>query len=170
MEFGPKNKFEAGQPISTDEAMNDTPKNAFDTFEQRMQERVADGTYTQEEANKLLEKAQERRDAAEKRAVEETRNAADMEAYNAWSNMTQEDFDERREAQGLGNEGYESVSIMRSYPRLKGESPADYGKRLHQIKAAERAVEIEYLENHPEKTENNAIRAYREMEIGRAHV
>ena len=163
MEFGPKNKFEAGQPISTDEAMNDTPKNAFDTFEQRMQERVADGTYTQEEANKILERAQERRDAVEKRAAEETRNIADMEAYNAWSNMTQEDFDERREAQGLGNEGYESVSIMRSYPRLKGESPADYGKRLHQIKAAERAVETEYLENHPEKTENNAISAYREM-------
>ena len=83
MEFGPKNKFEAGQPISTDDAMNDTPKNAFDAFEQRMQERVADGTYTQEEANKLLEKAQERRDAAEKRAAEEARNIADMEAYNA---------------------------------------------------------------------------------------
>ena len=163
MEFGPKNKFEAGQPISTDDAMNDTPKNAFDAFEQRMQERVADGTYTQEEANKILEKAQERRDAAEKRAAEEARNIADTEAYNAWSNMTQEDFDERREAQGLGDEGYESVSIMRSYPRLKGESPADYGKRLHQIKAAERAVETEYLENHPEKTENNAISAYREM-------
>ena len=150
MEFGSKNRFEAGQPINTDDAMNDMPKNANDVFAQRMQERVADGTYTQEKADKLLEKA---------RALSEenARNQAETDAYNAWANMTPADFEAR---ENKVEEEYDPVSTFQIYPRMQGETSAEYGKRLSEIKAAEN----QYLEEHPEPTvEKAAMRAYRDM-------
>ena len=150
MEFGSKNRFEAGQPINTDDAMNDMPKNANDVFAQRMQERVADGTYTQEKADKLLEKA---------RALSEenARNQAETDAYNAWANMTPTDFEAR---ENKVEEEYDPVSTFQIYPRMQGETSAEYGKRLSEIKAAEN----QYLEEHPEPTvEKAAMSAYRDM-------
>ena len=150
MEFGSKNHFEAGQPINTDDAMNDMPKNANDVFAQRMQERVADGTYTQEKADKLLEKA---------RALSEenARNQAETDAYNAWANMTPTDFEAR---ENKVEEEYDPVSTFQIYPRMQGETSAEYGKRLSEIKAAEN----QYLEEHPEPTvEKAAMSAYRDM-------
>ena len=150
MEFGSKNRFEAGQPINTDDAMNDMPKNANDVFAQRMQERVADGTYTQEKADKLLEKA---------RALSEenARNQAETDAYNAWANMTPADFEAR---ENKVEEEYDPVSTFQIYPRMQGETSAEYGKRLSEIKAAEN----QYLEEHPEPTvEKAAMSAYRDM-------
>ena len=150
MEFGSKNRFEAGQPINTDDAMNDMPKNANDVFAQRMQERVADGTYTQEKADKLLEKA---------RALSEenARNQAETDAYNAWANMTPTDFEAR---ENKVEEEYDPVSTLQIYPRMQGETSAEYGKRLSEIKAAEN----QYLEEHPEPTvEKAAMSAYRDM-------
>ena len=150
MEFGSKNRFEAGQPINTDDAMNDMPKNANDVFAQRMQERVADGTYTQEEADKLLEKARAR-------SEEKARNQAETDAYNAWANMTPADFEAR---ENKVEEEYDPVSTFQIYPRMQGETSAEYGKRLSEIKAAEN----QYLEEHPEPTvEKAAMRAYRDM-------
>ena len=142
MEFGSKNRFEAGQPINTDDAMNDMPKNANDVFAQRMQERVADGTYTQEKADKLLEKA---------RALSEenARNQAETDAYNAWANMTPTDFEAR---ENKVEEEYDPVSTFQIYPRMQGETSAEYGKRLSEIKAAEN----QYLEEHPEPTVEKA--------------
>ena len=150
MEFGSKNRFEAGQPINTDDAMNDMPKNANDVFAQRMQERVADGTYTQEKADKLLEKA---------RALSEenARNQAETDAYNAWANMTPTDFEAR---ENKVEEEYDPVSTFQIYPRMQGETSAEYGKRLSEIKAAEN----QYLEEHPEPTvEKATMSAYRDM-------
>ena len=150
MEFGSKNRFEAGQPINTDDAMNDMPKNANDVFAQRVQERVADGTYTQEKADKLLEKA---------RALSEenARNQAETDAYNAWANMTPADFEAR---ENKVEEEYDPVSTFQIYPRMQGETSAEYGKRLSEIKAAEN----QYLEEHPEPTvEKAAMSAYRDM-------
>ena len=150
MEFGSKNRFEAGQPINTDDAMNDMPKNANDVFAQRVQERVADGTYTQEKADKLLEKA---------RALSEenARNQAETDAYNAWANMTPTDFEAR---ENKVEEEYDPVSTFQIYPRMQGETSAEYGKRLSEIKAAEN----QYLEEHPEPTvEKAAMSAYRDM-------
>ena len=150
MEFGSKNRFEAGQPINTDDAMNDMPKNANDVFVQRVQERVADGTYTQEKADKLLEKA---------RALSEenARNQAETDAYNAWANMTPADFEAR---ENKVEEEYDPVSTFQIYPRMQGETSAEYGKRLSEIKAAEN----QYLEEHPEPTvEKAAMSAYRDM-------
>ena len=150
MEFGSKNRFEAGQPINTDDAMNDMPKNANDVFAQRVQERVADGTYTQEKADKLLEKA---------RALSEenARNQAETDAYNAWANMTPADFEAR---ENKVEEEYDPVSTFQIYPRMQGETSAEYGKRLSEIKA----VENQYLEEHPEPTvEKAAMSAYRDM-------
>ena len=150
MEFGSKNRFEAGQPINTDDAMNDMPKNANDVFAQRVQERVADGTYTQEKADKLLEKA---------RALSEenARNQAETDAYNAWANMTPADFEAR---ENKVEEEYDPVSTFQIYPRMQGETSAEYGKRLSEIKAAEN----QYLEEHPELTvEKAAMSAYRDM-------
>ena len=150
MEFGSKNRFEAGQPINTDDAMNDMPKNANDVFAQRMQERVADGTYTQEEADKLLEKARAR-------SEEKARNQAETDAYNAWANMTPADFEAR---ENKVEEEYDPVSTFQIYPRMQGETSAEYGKRLSEIKAAEN----QYLEEHPEPTvEKAAMSAYRDM-------
>ena len=150
MEFGSKNRFEAGQPINTDDAMNDMPKNANDVFAQRMQERVADGTYTQEEADKLLEKARAR-------SEEKTRNQAETDAYNAWANMTPADFEAR---ENKVEEEYNPVSTFQIYPRMQGETSTEYGKRLSEIKAAEN----QYLEEHPEPTvEKAAMSAYRDM-------
>ena len=150
MEFGSKNRFEAGQPINTDDAMNDMPKNANDVFAQRVQERVADGTYTQEKADKLLEKA---------RALSEenARNQAETDAYNAWANMTPTDFEAR---ENKVEEEYDPVSTFQIYPRMQGETSAEYGKRLSETKAAEN----QYLEEHPEPTvEKAAMSAYRDM-------
>ena len=150
MEFGSKNRFEAGQPINTDDAMNDMPKNANDVFAQRVQERVADGTYTQEKADKLLEKA---------RALSEenARNQAETDAYNAWANMTPADFEAR---ENKVEEEYDPVSTFQIYPRMQGETSAEYGKRLSEIKTAEN----QYLEEHPEPTvEKAAMSAYRDM-------
>ena len=150
MEFGSKNRFEAGQPINTDDAMNDMPKNANDVFAQRMQERVVDGTYTQEEADKLLEKARAR-------SEEKARNQAETDAYNAWANMTPADFEAR---ENKVEEEYDPVSTFQIYPRMQGETSAEYGKRLSEIKAAEN----QYLEEHPEPTvEKAAMSAYRDM-------
>ena len=150
MEFGSKNRFEAGQPINTDDAMNDMPKNANDVFARRMQERVADGTYTQEEADKLLEKARAR-------SEEKARNQAETDAYNAWANMTPADFEAR---ENKVEEEYDPVSTFQIYPRMQGETSAEYGKRLSEIKAAEN----QYLEEHPEPTvEKAAMSAYRDM-------
>ena len=150
MEFGSKNRFEAGQPINTDDAMNDMPKNANDVFAQRVQERVADGTYTQEKADKLLEKARAR-------SEEKARNQAETDAYNAWVNMTPADFEAR---ENKVEEEYDPVSTFQIYPRMQGETSAEYGKRLSEIKAAEN----QYLEEHPEPTvEKAAMSAYRDM-------
>ena len=150
MEFGSKNRFEAGQPINTDDAMNDMPKNANDVFARRMQERVADGTYTQEEADKLLEKARAR-------SEEKARNQAETDAYNAWANMTPADFEAR---ENKVEEEYDPVSTFQIYPRMQGETSAEYGKRLSEIKAAEN----QYLEEHPEPmVEKAAMSAYRDM-------
>ena len=150
MEFGSKNRFEAGQPINTDDAMNDMPKNANDVFAQRVQERVADGTYTQEKADKLLEKARAR-------SEEKARNQAETDAYNAWANMTPADFEAR---ENKVEEEYDPVSTFQIYPRMQGETSAEYGKRLSEIKAAEN----QYLEEHPEPTvEKAAMSAYRDM-------
>ena len=150
MEFGSKNRFEAGQPINTDDAMNDMPKNANDVFAQRVQERVADGTYTQEKADRLLEKA---RALSEEKA----RNQAETDAYNAWANMTPADFEAR---ENKVEEEYDPVSTFQIYPRMQGETSAEYGKRLSEIKAAEN----QYLEEHPEPTvEKAAMSAYRDM-------
>ena len=150
MEFGSKNRFEAGQPINTDDAMNDMPKNANDVFAQRMQERVADGTYTQEKADKLLEKARAR-------SEEKARNQAETDAYNAWANMTPADFEAR---ENKVEEEYDPVPTFQIYPRMQGETSAEYGKRLSEIKAAEN----QYLEEHPEPTvEKAAMSAYRDM-------
>lgn len=150
MEFGSKNRFEAGQPINTDDAMNDMPKNANDVFAQRVQERVADGTYTQEKADKLLEKARAR-------SEEKARNQAETDAYNAWANMTPADFEAR---ENKVEEEYDPVSTFQIYPRMQGETSAEYGKRLSEIKAAEN----QYLEEHPESTvEKTAMSAYRDM-------
>ena len=150
MEFGSKNCFEAGQPINTDDAMNDMPKNANDVFAQRVQERVADGTYTQEKADKLLEKARVR-------SEEKARNQAETDAYNAWANMTPADFEAR---ENKVEEEYDPVSTFQIYPRMQGETSAEYGKRLSEIKAAEN----QYLEEHPEPTvEKAAMSAYRDM-------
>ena len=129
MEFGSKNRFEAGQPINTDDAMNDMPKNANDVFAQRMQERVADGTYTQEEADKLLEKARAR-------SEEKARNQAETDAYNAWANMTPADFEAR---ENKVEEEYDPVSTFQIYPRMQGETSAEYGKRLSEIKWKQRS-------------------------------
>ena len=150
MEFGSKNRFEAGQPINTDDAINDMPKNANDVFAQRVQERVADGTYTQEKADKLLEKARAR-------SEEKARNQAETDAYNAWANMTPADFEAR---ENKVEEEYDPVSTFQIYPRMQGETSAEYGKRLSEIKAAEN----QYLEEHPEPTvEKAAMSAYRDM-------
>ena len=150
MEFGSKNRFEAGQPINTDDAMNDMPKNANDVFAQRVQERVADGTYTQEKADKLLEKARAR-------SEEKARNQAETDAYNAWANMTPADFEAR---ENKVEEEYDPVSTFQIYPRMQGETSAEYGKRLSEIKAAEN----QYLEEHSEPTvEKAAMSAYRDM-------
>ena len=150
MEFGSKNRFEAGQPINTDDAMNDMPKNANDVIAQRVQERVADGTYTQEKADKLLEKARAR-------SEEKARNQAETDAYNAWANMTPADFEAR---ENKVEEEYDPVSTFQIYPRMQGETSAEYGKRLSEIKAAEN----QYLEEHPEPTvEKAAMSAYRDM-------
>ena len=150
MEFGSKNRFEAGQPINTDDAMNDMPKNANDVFAQRVQERVADGTYTQEKADKLLEKARAR-------SEEKARNQAETDAYNAWANMTPADFEAR---ENKVEEEYDPVSTFQIYPRMQGETSAEYDKRLSEIKAAEN----QYLEEHPEPTvEKAAMSAYRDM-------
>ena len=150
MEFGSKNRFEAGQPINTDDAMNDMPKNANDVFAQRVQERVADGTYTQEKADKLLEKARAR-------SEEKARNQAETDAYNAWANMTPADFEAR---ENKVEEEYDPVSTFQIYPRMQGETSAEYGKRLSEIKAAEN----QYLEEHPEPmVEKAAMSAYRDM-------
>ena len=150
MEFGSKNRFEAGQPINTDDAMNDMPKNANDVFAQRVKERVADGTYTQEKADKLLEKARAR-------SEENARNQAETDAYNAWANMTPADFEAR---ENKVEEEYDPVSTFQIYPRMQGETSAEYGKRLSEIKAAEN----QYLEEHPEPmVEKAAMSAYRDM-------
>ena len=56
MERGPKNGFEAGQPIDTDDAMNDMPKDTTDKFVEGIQKKIADGVYTQEEGDALIAK------------------------------------------------------------------------------------------------------------------
>ena len=78
MEFGSKNRFEAGQPINTDDAMNDMPKNANDVFAQRMQERVADGTYTQEKADSFAERQEQEKMAMAERIRKEVPEALEF--------------------------------------------------------------------------------------------
>ena len=71
--------------------------------------------------------------------------------------MTPADFEAR---ENKVEEEYDPVSTFQIYPRMQGETSAEYGKRLSEIKAAEN----QYLEEHPEPTvEKAAMSAYRDM-------
>ena len=133
MEFGSKNRFEAGQPINTDDAMNDMPKNANDVFAQRVQERVADGTYMQEKADKLLEKA---------RALSEenARNQAETDAYNAWANMKYAEMEAEKQAE------VENAKVADSFAERQEQEKMAMAERIRK----EVPEALEFLEKHPE--------------------
>ena len=158
MERGPKNgNFEAGQPINTEDAMNDTPKNAVDAFAARVQARVEDGTYTQEEADALIEKAKARHEEKEQQAI-------DQAAYDAWANMTPAEAKTKSDAfenEFTGEQGQDRISEFTLYPRQAGETNEEYGARLRRMHEATAKFQAENpVEEGVEKT---ALDKYKEM-------
>ena len=166
MERGPKNGFEAGQPIDTDDAMNDMPKDTTDKFVEGIQKKIADGVYTQEEGDALIAKA-------EARKVEKAERAENEAAYNAWANMTPDEANARSDAFANDFAGEENLnsktgkerteSNLDLYPRMPGESNEEYGARIRQINEMKK----QFLEENPEPedkpAEKTTFDTYKEM-------
>ncbi len=166
MERGPKNGFEAGQPIDTDDAMNDMPKDTTDKFVEGIQKKIADGVYTQEEGDALIAKA-------EARKAEKAEQAENEAAYNAWANMTPDEANARSDAFANDFAGEENLnsktgkerteSNLDLYPRMPGESNEEYGARIRQINEMKK----QFLEENPEPedkpAEKTTFDTYKEM-------
>jgi hypothetical protein len=167
MERGPKGGFEAGQPIATEDAMNDMPENrtAVDSFVDRINARVEDGTYTKEEADALIAKAQAKHEEKVQAEAEQAQAAAEADAYNAWRNMTPEDMEAHHDAivNDFEGESERSSSLFSMYPRLAGETNEEYGARIHQISEATKQYQAENPEEVAQEAQDPALDTYRQM-------
>ena len=158
-----RGNFEAGQPINTDDAMNDMPKDTTDKFVEGIQKKIEDGVYTQEEGDALIAKAEARRAEKNEAEVAAAQAAEDDAAYNAWANMTPEEADAHHDAIVNNFEG-ETVreGDFAMYPRMAGESNEEYGARLREMHEATKQFQEENSVAE-EPAEKNALDAYKDM-------
>ena len=151
---------DAWQQLGQEAPAENTEANAVDTFRERMQKRVEDGTYTQEEADAKIARAEamhaEKANAAaaaEQAAAEQAQNDA---AYAQWAHMSGQQLKEQSDAIANDFAGEQNVNtatgkerkggLFDQYPRMAGESNEEYGARLHQISEMEK----QYLAEHPD--------------------
>ncbi len=162
MERGPKGGFEAGQPIDTDDAMNDLPENngAIDTYKQMVEKRVESGDLKREDADAMIAKAEAKHE-------ENVQNEADTAAYEAWANMAPDELNAHHDAIVNDFEGEQerSSSLFSQYPRMAGESNEEYGARIHQISEATKQFRAENPEPVVEepKVPETALDTYKQM-------
>ena len=169
-------KIDAWQNMGQESEAEEAPEaSAVDAFRERMQKRVEDGTYTQEEADAKIARAEamhaEKANAAaaaEQAAAEQAQNDA---AYAEWSHKSGQELQEQSDALANDFAGEQNINtatgnerkggLFDQYPRMAGESNEEYGARLHQISEMEK----QYLAEHPEveKPEEAPKDAYTEM-------